>query len=779
MAHRNQGYFAHSPNESGKADPVCSHLEAVAGRAAEYAALFGAADEARMAGLLHDLGKYGHLFQKRLAGKERRIDHWSAGAWVALTKYKHEGIIATALAIQGHHIGLQHASADVLKSLEPQKLREKYAGELRLSDPDPDHLLQLLAADGVELARDFPGSAYEGLGLENTAAKMLDVRMLFSALVDADFIETEAHFQASGAESKCYRQPGPLLEPARALSVLTSYIEDLASQSKASVEVNQLRSDLLQACLNEATSPPGLLTLTAPTGAGKTLSMLALALKHAVEHNLRRIVMVIPYLSIIEQTVRAYREALAEFGDVELLTRYVLEDHSLAGTRGKVKRGELDAEDELQRQIRILAENWDAPIVVTTSVQFLESLFANRSSACRKLHRLAQSVILFDEVQTLPSSLAVPTLATLSRLAERYGASIVFATATQPAFAHLDDPVRKYCAGGWQPREIVPKSAKLFERVKRTRVAWPSDICRSTPWANLAEQIAGCDQVLCIVNLKRHAQRLLDELRLCSNTNDLLHLSTSMCPAHRQAVLEEVRGRLAEGQLCRLISTQCVEAGVDVDFPVVFRAWGPLDAIAQAAGRCNRNGRAKMGTVYVFLPETEAKGKIYPDGAYQQAAQVASMFLNERGTEQMDIHNTELFAAYYRELYDIAKPETKNKELLAAILGQNFVETAELYRVIKQDVINVLVPYDLEAFQRLAEEVRETGLTSRWIAQARPHTVGLFRPQDGDPVWSYLDPVPVGRRRESSEEWFIYLEKEHYHSLTGLVPPSSMECLIG
>lgn len=315
--------------------------------------------------------------------------------------------------IEGHHIGLQHASADALKSFDPQKLQKKCSGELRLSNSNPDHLLQLFAADGLELPADFPDSACAGLTINNGAAAMLDVRMLFSVPVDADFIETDAHFQAPGADEKYCRQPGPLVEPERALSILTSYLGELASDSSAADHINQLREDLLQACRDVANLPQGLFTLTAPTGSGKTFSMLAFALQHAVEHNLRRVVMVIPYLNIIERTVQTYREALALLGDAELPARYILEDHSLAGTRERKKNQgrDLDAEDETRREIRLLAENWDAPIIVTTSVQFLESLFANRPSACRNLHRLAQSVILFDEVQTLPTSLAVPTLA--------------------------------------------------------------------------------------------------------------------------------------------------------------------------------------------------------------------------------------------------------------------------------------------------------------------------------------------------------------------------------
>jgi CRISPR-associated helicase Cas3 len=487
---------------------------------------------------------------------------------------------------------------------------------------------------------------------------MLDVRMLFSALVDADFIETEAHFNATPDGSKGYREPGPSLQADKVFPLLVSYLGQLAANSCASPEVNRLRRDLLAACLEAATLPQGLFTLTAPTGAGKTLSMLAFALRHALEHGLRRIVTVIPYLSIIEQTVREYHKVFALHFSAKYAEQYVLEDHSLAGTRegDRIRRGEPDTQTEAEEKRRYLAENWDAPIIVTTSVQFFESLFANRPSACRKLHRLARSVILFDEVQTFPVQLAVPSLATLSRLVERYGATVVFATATQPAFAHLDEFVRNYCVRGWQPQEIAKPDLRLFERGRRTRVAWPR-LEKKTSWAELADQLSQHGQALCVVNLKRHAIQLFDELKRLQ-LDGLFHLSTNMCPAHRGVVLDEVRQRLAKGMSCHLISTQCVEAGVDVDFPVVFRALGPLDAVAQAAGRCNRNGRAETGIVHVFLPKEE-EASAYPDGTYRQAASVCRLFLSKYGAPRMDIHVPELFEEYYRELYDLSRPQER------------------------------------------------------------------------------------------------------------------------
>lgn len=762
-------YLAHSDSPSGREDLLCAHLEDVAVRAAEYAEVFDCGDEARLAGLLHDLGKYGHLFQRRLEGKESGIDHWSAGAWAALTRYRHNGIGA-ALAMQGHHVGLQKADKDSLRELDPRKLIQCHPQGLRLSESNVDILMQQMTVEGLELP-DLSTSIYDHRNLTHmSAAAMLDVRMLFSALVDADFIETEAHFQAKPDGSRSYREPGLPLESQRALSILLSYLRELAANSEASHGVNQLRANLLEACLEAADSPQGLFTLTAPTGTGKTLAMLAFALKHAKEHQLRRIVMVIPYLSIIEQTIREYRKVFAPHVGCDLVERYILEHHSLAGTRVEDERKD-GPEADVDDRVRLLAENWDAPIIVTTSVQFLESLFASRPSACRKLHRLAKSVILFDEVQTLPTRLIVPTLATLSRLAERYRGTVVFATATQPAFRRLDAATRKYCVHGWKANEIVAPHLDLFDRARRTQVEWP-EVDQKTPWVHLADRLSHSDQALCVVNLKRHALSLYEEVKK-RTVAGLFHLSTNMCPAHRQSVLEEVRDRLDRGEPCHLISTQCVEAGVDVDFPTVCRAFGPLDAIAQAAGRCNRNGIAEIGRVHVFIPEDEC----YPDGTYRQAADVTRLLLRQYGPGGMDIHDTGIFEAYYRELYDLTKPERLNKDLLQAIEAMDFVDVARQYRVIEKNAINVLVPYDREIFQQLAAEVRESGLTRRWIARVRPYTVGLFKPQPHDPVQSHLEPVFI-RRNVGSEEWFIYLSEEHYDSEKGLIPPSQTECLI-
>ena len=546
-------YYAHSAPFRENWEPLRDHLADVAEQAACFASAFGAAEEARLAGLLHDLGKYSDRFTLRLEGKVRGLDHWSAGASAAVDRFKLTGA-AAGLAVQGHHVGLQS-----LGSLAGLGNLARFATNLpagsSLTETDLSVLLSRLEADGVALpAVDrsvFDRGAPRGGG-------MLDVRMLFSALVDADFLETEAHFARDSQGRKVYRPAGPVLHPVKALAVFDDQLAKVAQESLAASEVNRLRADLLGACREAGAWPKGLFTLSAPTGAGKTLAMLAFALRHAAEHGLRRVVVAVPFLSIIEQTVKVYRGLLAPvFGEC-----YVLEHHSLAGTRGIVA-GELDSQSETERTARLLTENWDAPLVVTTSVQLLESLFANRPRACRKLHRLANSVILLDEVQTLPPRLAAPTLATPP----------IWPAATGPPSSSPRPPSRP-------SRSWIPGSGPSLPRAGRRRRSFPristsSNVpphpgglgCGRSPFLGFASGGAGRRGLgPLIVNLKKHALALASLLKE-RGIPGLFHLSTNLCPAHRERILAEVRSRLDDKLDCLLVSTQCVEAGVDVDSP--------------------------------------------------------------------------------------------------------------------------------------------------------------------------------------------------------------------
>lgn len=774
-----ESIFAHSASAGGEWHSLKNHLTSVAGLAGEFAAAFGARNEAYLAGLLHDLGKYGDLFQKRLVDPRRYqgIDHWTPGAWAVYSRYPRLAV-AASLAAAGHHLGLPPLDRDVLANLDPAKYSDP---KRTLSEKDLEVLLTRQRVDGLErpASSDFVGEI-TGAGLIEPAAAMLDYRMLFSALVDADFLDTEAHFNRGPDGVKRLRKAGPAIDAAHVLEALLAHITGLAASSTSDQAVNRLRADLLAACLAAAETPPGQFTLSAPTGSGKTLAMLAFAMKHAASHGLRRVVVVIPYLTIIEQTMAVYRHALAgRLPPGVNLEYYLLEHHSLAGRDAEAEAD--DAGDPVEPRRRELAQNWDAPIVVTTSVQMLHSLFANRPGACRKLHRLAKSVVLFDEVQTLPTHLAAATIATLGRLCERFGATVVFSTATQPAFDALQEKVRTMGGLTWEPREIAPEGLGLFRRVRRTRVAWPEPD-EALGLEEVAALLAGEDnrRSLCVVNMKRQARGILRIMKE-RGAAGLFHLSTDMCPAHREAVLGRVRARLSDPAAppVRLVSTQCVEAGVDLDFPVVWRAWGPLTAIAQAAGRCNRNGNLTSGLVRVFrLREIGDSGRPlrpYPDQGYAQAAAAAEILLNELGPEAADLDDPELFRTFYRRLYGLADTGGKDNKLEQAVKRFDFPEVAVLYRLIEQDAVNVLVPYDKAAYDRLAAQARQEGLSRAWLARARRYAVSLFRPGEDSPVQQALEPIPLvgSRGGEMSHDWYICPAEGVYDPVLGFNPPKS------
>jgi CRISPR-associated endonuclease Cas3-HD len=786
-------FLAHSPNSTGTGHPLRQHLLNVGKLARTAAGTARWADEAELAGRLHDLGKYGDLFQARLRGEAAGLDHWSAGAFLAATD-RSFAALGAALAIEGHHVGLQAADKSALRRLLPANLVANHPLRLRLSDPDFARLRKRAEADGVAFSTPR-GYAVDHSVSPYSIARMLDVRLLFSCLVDADFLDTEAHFQAD-AVGKRYREAGAMLEAEGALAVLDQYLsQDVRAMSKADAAVAAVRDALWQQVTAAAGAAPGLFTLTAPTGSGKTLAMLKFALDHAHRHGLRRIVLVVPFLSIVEQTAAVYRCVFAQ-----MTARYVLEHHSLAGLGAETSRvdAEQDAANSGERQRRLLSENWDAPIVLTTNVQLLESLFSNRPAACRKLHRLMGSVILFDEAQSLPQDLAVPTLAALSHLASEYSTSVVFATATQPAFDALDGAVKQGCSAGWRPRELVADPPAMFAALKRFHVDWIAGRER-TAFTLLAQQLLRDDrpQVLCVVNLKKHARALLDEIRSArpDALQTVFHLSTNLCPAHRQVVLQDLRERLRQGRPCRLLSTQCIEAGVDVDFPAVYRALAPLEAIAQAAGRCNREGRLRqpdLGSVFVFEPDqTEDaaasardrwRGR-YPSFAYYQATELTRSMLRERG--DLDLNDPALFREYYRRLFDLSQPASQNTALANAIQTMDFPEIARLYRLIDQDAIQILVPWsarraDYEDLRARAAQ----GIDANWMTQAQALAVAIYRPRPEHPVWAWLVPARF-RRGGESEEWFVLADGHGHDSLPqwyddtlGLQLPESQRIII-
>jgi CRISPR-associated endonuclease/helicase Cas3 len=499
------------------------------------------------------------------------------------------------------------------------------------------------------------------------------VRMLFSCLVDADFLDTEAHFDAN----KSARREGfPTLEQMRV--ALNAHMVAKAVEATAS-EVNTLRADILRQCRAKAALPAGFFSLTVPTGGGKTLSSLAFALEHAQTHGKRRVIYAIPYTSIIEQTADVFRDVFKALGDEVLI-----EHHSQADAAST---------DETARS-RLACENWDAPLVVTTNVQLFESLFASKTSRCRKLHNLVGSVIVLDEAQQLPPAFLQPILDVLNLLVAHYGVTVVLCTATQPALnstTYFD--ANKSLRGLENVREIIDNPDALFDALKRVNVELPPDWTTPTAWADVAAQLSAEDCVLAIVNTRKAARELQ---RLMPA--DTLHLSALMCGAHRKDVITHIKERLKakrEGldqRPLRVVSTQLVEAGVDIDFPVVFRALAGLDSIAQAAGRCNREGRMNgKGRVVVFVPPERP-----PLGHLRKGADACISTLH--GQENDPLARA-LFDRYFKEFYhsvDLDAKEVVKKLTIndRKTLSVQFRTAAEAFRLIEdEDTATVVVLY--------------------------------------------------------------------------------------
>ena len=686
---------------------LSAHLHAVAALATQFASSYGA-DWARLAGLWHDLGKYRPAFQHYLRaasgaeaenahieGGAGRVSHSTAGALLACQRFGTAGRVLAYL-IASHHAGLYDWNSDA-SSLEArlglEASRTELAEALAAAPPEIlDH------GDFAANLRAIPGSS---------AGFALWLRMLFSALVDADFLDTEAFMDAGRA---AVRGAWPELGALR--TAFDAHMVKLAADAP-DTPVNRLRARILAQCRAKAAERPGHFSLTVPTGGGKTLAAMAFALDHALTHGQRRVIYVIPYTSIIEQTADVFRGI---FGEA------VVEHHSNA---------ESDPGRESLRS-RLACENWDAPIVVTTSVQFFESLFAARTSRCRKLHHIAGSVVVLDEAQLLPPEFLKPILGVLNLLTRHYGVTVVLSTATQPALARQEyfDP-QKTIAGLDDVRELMQSGPhvetpdELYRDLKRVNVRLPADWQQRTTWQDLATELAAHDSVLAIVNTRRHAAALHALL-----PKDTLHLSALMCGAHRADVIAAIKTRLMAGTPTRVVSTQLVEAGVDLDFPVVYRALAGLDSIAQAAGRCNREGRLPgLGEVVVFVPPDAA-----PPGLLAKGEGACRSVLHGH---QGDPLARDLFEHYFRQLYYQCDLDKHGIDKLLAVDGKtlavNFRSAADRFHLIDDaDQASVIVLYrgthgqDASVDQRLAQ-LRKGG-AERWLLRAlQRYTVSIHQ----------------------------------------------------
>jgi len=678
-------YYAHSPGKNGEWHDLKEHLEGVAERAREFAAPFGAGDLAQWLGALHDVGKINPRFQEYLQalseGKTARKAFHSI--WGAALLYqviwcvnKDDGWKELSLPILGHHGGLPDAG------VAAQSVLDFLAKEPATLQAMKTYL------EGTPLK--LPSLKILPL---SSCRRELRIRMLYSALVDADWLDTEQHFEPGNAEER-KRWPDLKALWQRFRASQENLFDDLKTQQKHATPVNSIRREVYEACLEAALGPPGVYRLTVPTGGGKTRSGVAFALRHAIQNGLRRIIVAIPYTSIIDQTVQVFRGIFGE--------EFVLEHHS------QVQAPE-DDEDQSPAAVRLqlATENWDAPLIVTTTVQLFDSLFSNRRSRVRKLHNLAQSVVLLDEAQTLPSELLSPILDVLRTLVDDYGVSLVLSTATQPTF---EEGRYLQAFSEIDIREIVPQFRQHFARLRRVTYERRTE---SLTWEELAKEVRDLPQVMVVVNARKDALALLDSL---GENEDVFHLSSLLCGAHRRAVLDEVKRRLEDEEPVRLVSTQVVEAGVDLDFPVAYRAIGPLDRIVQVAGRCNREGRASRGRVVIFEP---AGGRA-PVGPYRVGMEKAKLLLHLHPVDAL--HDPGIYREYFRQLFDDVDTDYKQIQGYREVL--NYPEVAERFRLIDQDTVSVVVPYE-EALERVADWQSQP--SRRAWQRLQPYLVSLYR----------------------------------------------------
>ena len=651
-------YLAHL-TEDGRTQTILEHLKGTASLCSAFAAAFDAEAQGQLAGMAHDIGKYSAAFQRRLHGGPK-VDHASAGAFECLKAQQ----LAAAFAISGHHGGLPDgggrgdaAGAGTfwgrINRASQGRLEDYHAWQSEFSLPHAN-------------TPAFAGTRLEG---------MFFTRMLFSCLVDADYTDT-----------------GAVMDNSPYLPASSSSMEELWRRLETYVSgwfppkgaLNMQRCVILEQCMSAgAQYGPGLFTLTVPTGGGKTVASLSFALAQAKARRMKRIVYVIPYTSIIEQTAQAFREILGD--------ENVLEFHSGV----QFDQQEDDASSPEAVPLTRSVETWDVPVIVTTAVQFFESLYACQPSKCRKLHNLAQSVLIFDEAQMLPLPYLRPCVWAIAQLVRHYGASAVLCTATQPAL----DPIFQEFAPEIPIREICPMAEAHWESFRRVSFQQAGTLS----WMDLAARLQQQEQVLCVVNTRRAAREVFHQLSGPGN----FHLSTLMYPAHRRRILDEIRRRLRDGLPCRVVSTSLIEAGVDVDFPAVYRELSGLDSILQAAGRCNREGKRPPEDSIVTI----FQGEDPPPRLFETSIGAGKIVLDHC----QDVSSRAAIHTYFSTLLDLKGAEAQDAHHILPLMESEFFPfrtVAERFHLIESPTTTVYLP--LEEGAGLVELLR-SGQYSRTL----------------------------------------------------------------
>lgn len=623
-------YLSHI-RDDGQRESVATHLHEVADMAAEFAASLGLDQWAYAAGAYHDIGKYSTEFQHRICDGGPKVDHSTAGAY----ELAQRGLWPISYCVAGHHGGLPDGGTegDMESTLSGRLSKVLRSMEGQGSFPDYTAFKEECFADIDNIVTPSI-HAYQNIDDSETRAEMQRfsisflIRMLFSCLVDADYLCTERFMKGQGRPSLASDDIGTLCK----------LLEErkLANFFPPQGELNRYRCEVLEECAAAAGEDPGIYSLTVPTGGGKTLASMRFALNHARLHGMRRVIYAEPYTSIIEQNAAVYRDIFGE--------NNVLESHSNVNFDGGAEGGGQD-DDPFSHPLRLAAENWDMPVIVTTNVQLFESLFASSTSRCRKLHNIAGSVIVLDEAQMIPTKFLQPCLYALAELVMSYGCTVVLCTATQPAldtfFERLGLPVR----------EITSDTVKLFDVLARVSYSNLGEIND----ASLASSLAGHSQALCIVNSRKQARNVYELLAGQCNDDEAYHLTTLMHPKHREKTLRMIRTRLRERKPCRVVATSLVEAGVDLDFPTVYRSMAGLDSIVQAAGRCNRENTrpATESRVYVFSPvKAPGIGYALPEEVRQRADVTVSAVPQAGRAGDLDrFDSLENINAFFNRLY--------------------------------------------------------------------------------------------------------------------------------
>ena len=660
MGQRQYKYIAHSENSNGEEQSMVQHSEGVAELMKSFALANDFAEIYSCCGLLHDLGKYSTEFQKYIRSNGNKEPHARWGAYMAL-KSK---LINIAFPVIGHHAGLPNRDA-MFEDLEICAKEENKWKNIQQALEDDDFIIPMC-----------DNSPFDKIG--DTFQKELFIRLLYSALVDADSLDTERHFKKE--------QFGARSSKTLDVDVLLTAMNKRFESFKQDTPLNELRTNVRLYAQSLANADKGCFSMTLPTGMGKTLTGLNWALHHAKAHpNIKRIVIVLPFISIIDQTANELKNI---FKDYDI----ILEHHS------NVIFEEANEEETYCKDSKYLAtKNWDYPIVITTAVQFFESLFSNQRSKCRKLHNLQDSIVIFDEIQTLPVNLAECTMKMLNDMLHLCRCSFLFCTATQPDFQTRQD-----FSGIDNIIPLVENPASIFASTKRVKYN-AIDEYKAQSFDSIADYVVEQkDSVLIVCNTKKKAIALFTYLKKRSEI-PVLHLSTNMCQIHRMEVINKVRQKLKNGEKLLLCSTQLIEAGVDIDFPVVFRELAPLESIIQSAGRCNREGKLDEGQVYLFQLEDQSQ----PSRQYETFAQYAQLCY--KGNENR-LTEADFYSEYYTKIFSLYVEKesitSKRKQLM-------FQDVADLYHIINSNTITLFIyRYDGES-ERLYNEIRDKEYLSR------------------------------------------------------------------